>query len=251
MTAAEYLLHVLNKYQVDNSSLYLIRGQIEPVLKNWAAQYFLELKDSGSMAKGTGINVNSDYDFLVSLSNNLNWDLKDIYENLHKYLKANGYPKAKAQNVSINITCYGKSVDITPGRMQQGFYTTDHSLYLSRQDTWRKTNIDAHIELVRNSYRTNEIKLTKIWRHNHNLEFPSLLIEVMVIEALQGNHWSLEQNFLEILRFFRDNIHARSFFDPGNTNNNLTDLLSYNDKQMIKRTAELSLKATNWNRIVW
>jgi hypothetical protein len=251
MTPSEYLLAVLDKYAVDHSSLYQIRSQIEPILRNWAAQYFLELKDSGSMAKGTSINVNSDYDFLVSLSNSLTWDLKDIFDNLHKYLKTNGYPHAKAQNVSVNISCYGKSVDITPGRMQPGFYTTDHSLYLSRQDTWRKTNIDSHISLVRNSFRTNEIKLTKIWRYNHNLEFPSLLIEVMAIEALQGNQWSLEDNFLQILRFFRDHIHTRTFFDPGNTNNNLTDLLSYNEKLMLQKTAELSLKASNWNQIVW
>lgn len=251
MSASNYLINILNKYQANTNDLYVARRHFEPLMRRWGNNYFLELKDSGSMAKGTGINVNSDIDFLVSLSNSLNMSLKDIFNNLLVFLRSSGFPQAKAQNVSINVKFMDKSVDISPAHRHPGIYTNDHSLYLSRQDTWRKTNIDTHINLVRSSYRVNEIKLAKIWRYNHQLEFPSLLIEVMTIEALTGFHGDITQKFWRILEFIRDNISTRSFYDPGNTNNNLSDLLADIEKQQIRNKAINSLGSQCWSHIVW
>jgi hypothetical protein len=251
MSAADYLINVIEKYRADSSDLYVARLHLEPIMRSWANQYFIELKDSGSMAKGTSLNVNSDIDFLVSIGNVPNMTLKDIFNSLLSYLKSNGFPQAKAQNVSINLKYMGKSIDVSPAQRHPGIYTNDHSLYLSRQDTWRKTNIDEHINLVRNSYRTNEIKLAKIWRYNNNIEFPSLLIEVMSIEALQGFHGDISQNFWRVLEFIRDNIMTRNFYDPGNTNNNLSDLLAEVEKQLIRNKAIKSLGAQYWSNIVW
>lgn len=251
MTAAEYLFQILHKYHADTSHKFQIRAQVEPLLRSWASQFFVELKDSGSMAKETGLNVNSDYDFLVSLSNSLQMSLKDIFNSLHDCLKNNGYPRAKAQNVSVNISCLGKSVDITPGHKHSNFLSGDHSLYLSRKDTWRKTNIDTHIQYVKSSYRINEIKLAKIWRYNHSLEFPSILIEVLTVESLRSSHGTIDQNFWRVLEFIRDNICTRDFYDPGNQSNNLSDLLTQIEKTLIRNKAIASLSAKNWSQIVW
>lgn len=252
MTASAYLLGLVEKYKANTSDLYVARLHFEPLLKRWADQYFVELKNSGSMAKGTGLSVNSDLDFLVSLSNSLDSPLKDIFNSLLSFLRSNGYPQAKAQNVSINVKFMGKSVDICPARRHPSFYSNDHSIYLSRQDTWKKTNIDEHIRLVRTSNRTNEIKLVKIWRHNHRLEFPSLLIEVMTIEALSGVYYGdLDNLFWKVLEFIRDNISTRDFFDPGNPSNNVSDTLSQVEKQLIRNQAIKSLNAQRWGEIVW
>ena len=251
MSAANYLIGILTKYQVNTSDLYVARLHFEPLMRKWAGQYFSALKDSGSMAKGTGLSVNSDLDFLVSLSNSLNTALKDIFYNLLNFLRSNGYPQAKPQNVAINLKFMNKSVDISPAHRHSG-NTNDHSIYLSRQDTWKKTNIEEHIKLVRNSYRTNEIKLVKIWRYNHSLEFPSLLIEVMTIESLlRSSSGDLSDNFLSVIKFIRDNITTRNFYDPGNLSNNLSELLSDLERQQIRNKAINCLNAQVWSQIVW
>lgn len=252
MSAESYLLSLLSQYQANTSDIYAARLHFEPLMKRWAGQHFLELKNSGSMAKGTGLRINSDLDFLVSLSNSLEMSLKDIYNNLLSFLRSNGFPKAKAQNVSINVNFMNKSVDISPAHRHPGLYTNDHSIYLSRQDTWKKTNIDEHIRLVTGSNRIDEIRLGKIWRYNKSLEFPSLLLEVMTIEALNGVYYGdLPSRFLKVLGFFRDNITTRSFFDPGNPSNNLSETLSDIEKQLIRNQAISTLNAKTWGEIVW
>ncbi len=252
MSAAIYLSSILSKYQPNTSDIYVARLHLEPLIKKWAHEYFVELKNSGSMAKGTGLNVNSDLDFLVSLRNDLDTGLKEIFKSLLYFLQSNGFPKAKPQNVSININFMNKSIDISPARRHSGNSTNDHSIYLSRQDTWKKTNIDEHIRLVCSSNRISEIKLTKVWRYNRTVEFPSLLIEVMTIEALSGVYnTDLSDNFLKVLGFVRDNIVTRDFYDPGNTNNVLSDSLSMIEKQQIRNMAINSLNAKTWGEIVW
>lgn len=252
MSATDYLLGLLEKYKANTSDLYVARLHLEPLMKKWGNQFFVELKDAGSMAKGTGLSVNSDLDFLVSLSNSLDMSLKEIFNSLHTFLKSNGFPKAKPQNVSINVNLMGKSVDICPAHRHPGIYTNDHSIYLSRQGTWKKTNIDEHIRLVRGSYRINEIKLAKVWRYNHSLEFPSILIKVITIEAFgSGYHSDLSKNFWKVLEFIRDNIVTRDFSDPGNPSNSLSDTLSQIERQKLRNEAINSLNAKTWGDIVW
>ena len=156
-----YLLRILQKYSPRDISIYTYSiPKLKQELQNWANTCYLNTINSGSRAKGTAISLASDVDFLVSLSSNCDGTLKEIYTSLYNYLTSQ-YTKVRKQNVSIRITIDSLQVDVTPARKQAGI-TNDHSLYLSKQDSWKQTNIQKHINDVSLSGRLNEIKFLQI-----------------------------------------------------------------------------------------
>lgn len=94
----------------------------------------------------------------------------------------------RKQNVSLGIkglryNSVPIDVDIVPAK-QQNINSNHHSLYKSKQNSWTQTNVKMHIDLVKNSGRREFIKLVKIWRECHHLEFPSINLELSVLDAL-------------------------------------------------------------------
>lgn len=135
---------------------------------------------------------------------------------------------------------------------RQGQYGNDHSLYRSKADTWTKTNIDTHISRVNNSGRRNEIIALKVWRENHRLEFPSIYLETLAIDALSGRHSSdTASNFLYLLRYIGDNIGSLRVVDPANSNNILSDDLTAGEKRILSTQAQKSLTEQYWKQIIW
>ena len=60
-----YLMQVLNKYQVKDLSLYSAKiNGLHQILKTWVDSCLIEIKVSGSRAKGTAIHLASDVDYL-------------------------------------------------------------------------------------------------------------------------------------------------------------------------------------------
>lgn len=139
------------------------------------------------------------------------------------------------------ITYNGYKVDLVPAK-RQSQYGNDHSLYRRKANSWTKTNIDTHISNVRNSGRKNEIIALKIWRENHKLNFPSIYLEMLTIEALRGRSLNAPaENFLYLLGYIRDNISSKVVLDPANSNNRLSDELSNTEKQLLAQQAKSSL----------
>ena len=87
--------------------------------------------------------------------------------------------------MSLGINLAGNQVDLVPGK-RQSQYGTDHSLFRKKANTWTKTNIQTHIKLVRDSRRTEEIRVVKLWRDQWGLDFPSIYLELTTLEALRG-----------------------------------------------------------------
>jgi len=181
----EYVRSIIRKYHLvhDATSPAVIAAQsLFPTIKAWANNYLLEVRFSGSTAKGTAIRGSTDVDLFISLNPDTPGSLRDIYENLHAFL-IQARISAKRQDVSIGITLNGTSVDLVPGRKQKG-NTSDHSLYRNKGKTWIQTNVEQHIKLISESGRLDEIRSAKIWRMLHGLEFPSFYLEMIVLYAL-------------------------------------------------------------------
>ena len=105
---------------------------------------------------------------------------------------------------------------------------------------------------MKNSNRIDEIRLAKIWRQLHSLEFPSFYLELAVIDALKhSTAGNLSANFLKILEFFRDILPSIRYVDPANTNNIISDDLTAAQKIAISSQARLSRNQQNWGGIVW
>ena len=254
MTANEYVLSVIRNHELPIDIDYItnteIIAPIKGIITNWAGNYLCNIKISGSRAKGTAIDLCSDLDLFISLSTNLNVSLGDIYNSLYTEVTNAGI-SARKQNVSIGISYRGKKIDLVPAK-RQGQYGGDHSLYKRKTNTWTKTNIDTHINNVLHSGRRCEIIALKIWRENHGLEFPSILLETFVIDALSKRRTStIAGNFIYILECVRDNIENSYVLDPANSNNVISNDLSIREKSLLAKQAEESLLKQNWKDIIW
>jgi len=253
---SDYVEPVVRKYKrpvgIDTITKLTVYDPLETQIRVWAAGNYLSLTDiklSGSRAKGTAISLSSDIDIFISLSSTNSSSLGSIYDSLYSYFNARN--SCRKQNVSIRVTYNNMKVDIVPGKRQDQ-YSNDHSLYKSKQDSWTKTNIDKHVSLVKDSNRIVEITAAKIWRERHSLDFPSILLELVTLEALKNKGTTdHDSNFLALLDYFRDNIQTIRVVDPANTNNVISDDLTSAEKQAIASQARKSRNEQYWKDILW
>ncbi|MBO5737841.1 nucleotidyltransferase [bacterium] len=255
MTENQYLLNIINEYIASQNSDSIIRTQLYSLLNEiqlWANGYLLDIITSGSRAKGTAIKGSSDIDFLISLSSSTPNTLAEIYNLLYDWLVSKNF-QVRKQNVSLGITYKGYNVDLVPAKKYQG-NTNYHSLYCRRRNSWMQTNIQQHINYVINSGRINEIKIIKIWAKLHNLVFPSIYLEHIVIEALKnknkGNNF-LGRNVMFVFQYIIDNLLKARIIDISNTNNIISDDLTQNEKLAIVNKAKDSKQQAYWEKIVW
>ena len=226
-----------------------IENSLKPDLRKWAGDFLSDdIVYSGSTAKGTAITFCSDVDIFVPFKNNGSITLEGIYEALFRKLIL--YSPRK-QNVSIGIMYAGYKIDIVPGRVQNG-YKNYYSLYKSKTRTWTQTNLKHNIDIIRTSGRINEIIALKIWRYRNNLDISSTLLEFIVLNALKNQRTSdIAENVLKVLSFLSDDLLNVKIIDPTNSNNVLTDDLSYSEKKYISSIAYSALKKDSWGGIIW
>lgn len=245
-----YLSNIIQKYQVNRPVVESRLVHICQKLQSWAGNALVSIEFSGSLAKGTAVNISSDADIFVSLSSTLNMSLADIYESLYHAFNDRQY-NVRKQNVSIGIEFNGYKVDLVAGR-RISQYGNDHSLYFKENNTWTKTNIRNHVSLINSSTRKNEIKLLKIWKSLHGIKFPSIFLELIVIESLHGRHsLSLERNVEHVLMYLCNNINHVKIIDPSNSSNIISDSLSNAEKNIIRSHATHAVNENQWNKVVW
>lgn len=251
MTIDKYLFEILKREEVNYGFLSPVRlaaNDFYPILKEWGGEYITDIHPSGSFAKGTANMSGTDIDLFISLSASTPYTLKEIYDNLFKWLTDKGY-FPRMQNVSIGINFGGYAIDFVPAK-QQGFFSQDHSLYIRRSNTWTKTNVQHHINYVIASGRSLEIRLIKLWRNQHGLDFPSFYLELTVIDALKGINNTLSSNVWRIFMYLRDKFQNARVVDPANTNNIVSDEMSNVDKSKVRDAAIRTLAANNWGQII-
>ena len=71
-----------------------------------------------------------------------------------------------------------------------------------------------------------------------------------VIAALAGRSGTLEQNVLQVFAYLGATFANARMVDPANTNNIISDDLTYAEKDKIKLAATAALAAPNWNQVV-
>jgi len=206
MTVDNYLQGILQREAVDTgiySPVRSVQNQLQPALQEWAGSYLLSVAPSGSFAKGTANHSGTDIDLFISLAQHTPNTLKEIYDTLFKKMTENSYTP-KRQNVSINVRVSGFNVDLVPAK-RQDTYSSDHSLYRRKADTWTKTNVATHINQVIAGGRFNETRIVKLWRNQKGLDFPSFYLELTVINALAGQYFAtVSRNVWKVFEYLRD-----------------------------------------------
>lgn len=252
MNSISYLINIVRKYSVLGEERSKIQAKIQPLrleLRRWANKYVDRIIPSGSFVKGTAIRGAADIDLLISLKNQTPFSLKEIYESLYDFL-IKSY-SVHRQNVSIGIVYQGIKVDLVPAKKQPNV-THPHSIYVSKQDTWTKTNINTHIKVISNSPHRNLIRLFKIWSKLNGLDFSSFVLEMIILEALRKKpSLRIDTNFLLVLEYIIDKFRHVKIYDPANTNNIISDSISDNQKDEIIKAAIKSYHSEFWETIVW
>jgi len=257
----QYLQAILESYRSENLDYYQTQiGMLAHDLKEWADVFLIEVKYSGSCAKGTAISLSSDVDIFISLSHDYidsGNDLGAMYNSLGNWLVMKNYHDVRAQNVSYRIQLSNLKVDITAGVKRKG-NTNFHSLYVSKNKSWIQTAPQMHINDIFNSGRVEEIKLLKVWSVLNNLDFPSIYLEYLTVVELMyrkplGSE-NLASNFFHILSELSLNFSNplnKSVNDPANTNNILSNLIDDTSKLKIRNTAKESVAKSSWDQIIW
>lgn len=238
MPADQYLRGLLAKYRTNAAApLAVANAAIYPFLRNWAGSHLRGVRLSGSVAKGTANAGANDMDLFIELADDTPFSLQVIYASLLREATGN-WPAARAQNVSVGITCEGFHFDLVPARLQTG-YQNWYSLWRNRAQTWTQTNVEVHIQTVQRSGRIEEIRLLKLWRTLAGLEFPSFILELAAIEALKGRRvGELASNLSHALSWIGENILTVQLIDPSNTNNIVSDDLTQAEKHAISVAAK-------------
>lgn len=250
MNADQYLRFLLAKYQVNAAGPAAVAAhQIVPTLQRWAGAYLLDIQSSGSVAKGTANSGTNDMDLFVAMSSSTPGTLREIYESLHT-LAAARWPTQR-QNVSIGIQVGGYHFDLVMGRLQPG-YQNWFSLWRNKTQKWTQTNIALQIQTVANSGRVDEIRILKLWRTLADLDFPSFILELAVLQALNGKRQGdLANNVIATLDWLGDNMRTAQLVDPANTNNVVTDDLSADERAKIARAACAARVQPFFSNFVW
>jgi len=248
----EYIKKIIRKYSrgVDHiKKVQSAKTRLDEIIRAWAGTCLYATEISGSVAKGTSVTLGSDFDLFVSIHKTSD-TLKELYNKLYRKLTKLKY-NVRKQNVSLGIVFNGLKVDIIPAKKHEG-HTYDHSIYISKLDTWTLTNIHQHIQLIKDSGRLDEIRITKIWSKLHKLDFPSFYLELSVLKALSGrrkdNH---DLNFQHVLDYLSEDFLGKRIVDPANTNNIISNILSDTEKRIIAKEAKEGCDAPNWKGIIW
>ena len=230
------------------------RNEIVTLLKDKYECDLYDPFDSGSYAKHTAVNKKFDFDLIAPFKRNAFETLEEMYTAVYDFLyeKYKDVATVRKQKVSVGIEFYADSdgdivnVDVVPGReLNKDQYKDDNKLNLYVYSQFGKiapgssrlqSNIKAQIQNIKdNADRTSLrqiIRLLKIWKIHLKKRYKSFFIELVVIKAfdkkdITGDLW---QKLKAVLEYIRDNVKDISLPDPGNSNNDVADTLTYIDK---------------------
>ena len=255
MNANRYVDEIIRNYEVEKgpgTSVYVAGEILRGLIQRWYSTRLVRVHNSGSFAKGTSIKGGTDLDLFISLKPKSGKSLKSMFDGLHQLVQKEGL-EPRRQNVSIGVEVNGVRVDLVPARKHTG--KSDHSLYLNRQKGWTRTNVDAHISLVRRSGKNATIRAVKIWRTNRGIRFPSFYLEVAVLRALQNRGpGGTADELKRVLTFLAGEISRAQIVDPANEFNIISSDLTSQEKQQVANQARASLSRIRdgqWERVIW
>jgi hypothetical protein len=251
-TVDQYAASIIEKYHVvanTGSPSHRAADELIPVLKQWAKQYLLGITLTGAYAKNTAITLSSDVDVLIALSLIPGMEMKKIFWSLFEFLTDQNL-KAHTRTVSIQVPCKGLNVDLIPSCRDRN--TSGNLLFYKNTEAEVHTDVAQHVHLIANSGRQQEICGLKIWRERNKLDFPSLYLELTVLQALQDERFGqLADNIHSVLRYLSRRFEEAVVRDPANSKNIISNDLSDKAKRAVAKTAHESLYDDNWKKILW
>jgi hypothetical protein len=260
MTDAEYLEAVLRDQTLapdgpEIKELQSRREEVEKLLRDAFGDYRPTIRYGGSRAKGTMIKESYDLDVICYFPHDETGPgetLEDVYNNIERQLAKKYLTERKPSAIRLKSPArdgYGTDfhIDVVPGRYFDES-KTDVWLYQNTSEKKRlKTNLDVHIEHVRDSGVTDAIRLMKLWRVRNNVNVKNFVLELLVVDLLKNHkRAALPKQLRQVLEQFRDDADGLSVTDPANPDgNDLSELLNDSVKSSLSSAARSTLAAVD------
>lgn len=205
--------------------------------------------NAGSYAKGTMIKASYDLDIVLYWTNNFQLSPQNLYNEVGSVLQSRGrHPKSK--KVGWEIPFPGDfHIDVIPGKE---ILNKPNYAYLFNKDQISRfqTSVKKHVSHVRNSKRQNVIRLMKLWKQRKNVPIKTFILECIVIESCKGlSRNTLEPQIDAAFEFMCKNILTRRIIDPANSQNFVSDVITSEDKNRIRRLATHAVDAKSWSQV--
>jgi tRNA nucleotidyltransferase (CCA-adding enzyme) len=241
MNTNEYLQSVLKSQDLPDDSdelkeLQSHRKDVEALLRKEFADSSPTIRYGGSRAKGTLILEYYDLDIICYFPYDdmtAGETLEDIFNNVEKVLSTVYYVEKRTSALRLKSRdpqSFAKDfhIDVVPGRFTDD-KKADAFIHQNAGDKKRlKTNLDVHIQHVKESGVLDAIRLLKLWKVRRGLRLKQFAFELFIIDLLAKKKNSpLSDQLQHVWTELRDRSEAPAVADPANpTGNDLTSLLN-------------------------
>lgn len=265
-TADEYLRQVLEaetfgKNAPELKELRERRNEIKAELEEHFSDCSPSIRWAGSMAKNTMIRASYDGDvtcYFPHEDDDAGETLEQIYNNVAEVLgeKYTVTRKMSALRVKERLSSGALNdlhVDVVPGRFVDG---KDGDVYLHQEAGTKerlKTNLDVHIEHIRDSGVTDAIQLMKLWNVRNGVNAKTFVLELLVVKLLEKKKGkALSAQLDHLWTTFRDEADSLSPEDPANPQGN--DLKPALDQvrymlSMVARSTLAAIENQGWEAV--
>ncbi|MFO7638047.1 MAG: hypothetical protein R6X14_01905 [bacterium] len=252
MLPDEYVTQVLRRYEPDvepDTPTARAAEEIPGVIAPWTGRCLMSVCPTGSWAKGTRIRGSTDLDLLILLGPRTHGTPEQIHRSLFAFLKRKGHTPIR-HNVAIALQYRSLLIHLIPARQEWG--SGDRvAIFETERGRSTVTNPSAHVQMIRESGRAEDIRAAKIWRDRHGLRFPSFYLELVVLDALRHRaHNQPAANLLGTLGYLGKSFAGTPFRDPANIENKVSTELTEHEQLAIASAAERTLREKDWSRII-
>jgi tRNA nucleotidyltransferase (CCA-adding enzyme) len=266
MTTNEYLEEVLKSQTLaeDSEELKALRehrAEVEALLRDHFDECSPTIRYGGSKAKKTMIRESYDLDIICYFPHDdtaAGETLEDIFINVRsalekKYLVEPKTSALRLKHADRECLVVDFHIDVVPGRFTDDS-KTDTFLYQDSAEKKRlKTNIDVHVEHVRDSGLTDAIRLVKLWKIRNGLTLKHFVLELAVIKLLsERKNKSLSVQLEHVWTELRDSIDELVVEDPANPEgNDLTNVLgaARDSLRSAARTTLELIETSGWEAV--
>lgn len=237
MTPDEYLKRVLENQKLAQEELDELRqhrANVQAILEKHFSDSHPYIQYAGSYKKRTMIRDSYDLDVTCYFAHEdaeAASNLKEIYDSAYDALSEHYHVERKTSALRIMqkgalISRADFRIDVVPGR-----YTdeSESDVFLHQEGVEKsrlKTNLQTHVEHIRDSGLRDAIKLAKLWKFQRRVRIKTFVLELLVVKVLRyRKNARLSSQFIHMLKEFRDNADDLTVEDPANSGNDLKLLL--------------------------
>lgn len=238
MSDLEYLEAVLADQALEEDGPQLQglrqhRSEVEALLRERFGPV-PSIRYGGSKAKGTMNRESYDLDitcYFPQDDDSAGRTLAEIYDGVEAALREQYWTERKGSAIRLRSRDDFRTdfhIDVVPGRFVEDSKGDVHLYRTTGEKAYLKTNLQVHIEHVKNSGVVPVVRLLKLWRSRNAVGIKTFALELLAIKLLQGRKSRALPDQLEhVLKEFRDNSEDLAIADPANPHgNDLSELLN-------------------------